>query len=362
MTLIRITGQYHRFSGEELSWAGECPWTGGLCFGSETGKLLIPSPNQDELDLGGNATDAINGVAFCGKWFGVSTRNEVLLFQRLSPEAKPSLVHRFEGGAHGVVSTPSGVFVAPLGENGVLVLKPEDHAATKRMIIESHAEKLINYYHLVHLGAAGNEVFACAGRSDGILSIEGDWHRNVTIQPHPFVQRDVIDVCSLRSTQWPFAVAGLSRDGAIFLSRDLRMDSPTALTLPISQGTGYALASSGGHIFLLTDKAFYVLPHFGLRFLNGEALNRPVVAPEIPVSAAYLAVAYDRTLLLGLDAEVVSFDIETVVRRIEEGVSGVIAKNGEPVENEWGLKELIPQAQDSSEQRSQQLEFQSVMT
>ena len=29
--------------GEEITWAGECPWTGMLCFGTESGRLVFPT-------------------------------------------------------------------------------------------------------------------------------------------------------------------------------------------------------------------------------------------------------------------------------------------------------------------------------
>jgi len=41
-----------RFPDHEITWAGECPWTGGFCYGTEGGKLLIvPNDGQDKFDL-----------------------------------------------------------------------------------------------------------------------------------------------------------------------------------------------------------------------------------------------------------------------------------------------------------------------
>ena len=36
-----VEGRSLRFPDQEITWAGECPWTGGFCFGTESGDLLI---------------------------------------------------------------------------------------------------------------------------------------------------------------------------------------------------------------------------------------------------------------------------------------------------------------------------------
>ena len=117
----------------EVSWVGECPWTNTLCLGGEDGQLLIESAGPTEMGrrkpwLMQVATDAINEAAFVGDLIAVSSRNEVVVARRSTPEhdALDRYDLRFIGGAHGVVASRSGAFLAPIADQGLLMLKVED--------------------------------------------------------------------------------------------------------------------------------------------------------------------------------------------------------------------------------------------
>ncbi len=122
-----VEGRSIRLQGDEITWAGECPWNGGFCFGTESGELLICDEHYDRLDVHQHkvSEEAINGVAFRKGIVGVSTRSQVIVARRISPDDSISEVVKADrGGAHGIVATPGGRFFAPMGVAGLLVVDP----------------------------------------------------------------------------------------------------------------------------------------------------------------------------------------------------------------------------------------------
>src|SRR5262245_4897242 len=105
--MIKIRENFHKIAGLAVSWVGQCPWTSALCFGGEDGRLIFPlsqgSDGRSELLSIRPATDTINAVAFAGEHIAVSSRNEVLVGERASPDSpRPEFhSHSFIGGAHG---------------------------------------------------------------------------------------------------------------------------------------------------------------------------------------------------------------------------------------------------------------------
>lgn len=302
-----VRGEFHRFK-ENVTWAGECPWTQDFCFGTENGKLIVPPRNMMELEPAG-VTEAINGVAFFENVFGVSTRNEVAIL-RLNPSAvRVDLMRKFDGGAHGLISTSPGRFVASLGENGLLFVRSTSDQVD---LFKGGGIKdsIINYYQLAVLGKHKYEAFACAARNSGVLGIAYDWDGNrCSIAQHRFPRLDIVDVYPLRSPAFPLAAVAVSRDGTLLLSRDILHDRPVALRLWDQTTTVYSVLSIGGHLFVLTRTALHVLPGFAARFLAGERLDQPTPISDMPVDAAFVNLAYDRFLLLVLGDEVFSVEI-----------------------------------------------------
>jgi hypothetical protein len=120
-------GQRHHFADDEITWAGDCPWTGSYCLGTENGKVLFYTHNGRASSLEFSATvaeDAINGVAFFQEFVGVSTRSEINIY-RLGPGRRFEPVGAGPGGAHGILATPGGQFVAPMGTAGILCVDSE---------------------------------------------------------------------------------------------------------------------------------------------------------------------------------------------------------------------------------------------
>ena len=174
MSQAPIEGVTHQLIGEEFSWAGECPWTGGLGFGTYSGRLFMPLGVDQEVDLPAPISEeAVNEAAFAGTLLGVSTRCDVSVLE-LSPTDRriKRLGAPFDGGAHGIVATAAGGFLAPLGPDGLLFLDadpgPDRRLRTRIGRIDSDALVLYKLRSLCTFGGRG-EVFACAARRGGLL-------------------------------------------------------------------------------------------------------------------------------------------------------------------------------------------------
>jgi hypothetical protein len=159
-----------------------------------------------------------------------------------------------------------------------------------------------NYYKVVYLGESdGNEILACATRTDGLARIEIDASNANRVVNLTALSVDLIDVCSLRSEECPFAVAGLSLDRSLVLVRDilaLSEENPRRLRFDGLRGTPYSLLYALGHILLLTSAEIVIFPNLASRFLAGEALDHPVDAYHSPVQAVEAFIASERYLMV----------------------------------------------------------------
>jgi len=314
---------FHKILGQSVSWVGECPWTDTLCFGGEDGKLVF-SPGsfgiEDEAktNVFPLATDAINAVAFADNLFALSSRNEVVIGRRQAQNGGGLDVysHDFSGGAHGVVASQTGAFLAPLGDQGLLLLKL-DHCRVDAQT-GSRQDSPFNFYKLIRLGTApqGEEVFASAGRGDGLLAFPFSKEAvSVSGTHHSFEAHDIVDVCPLNDPHYPLAVACLSRSRAVFLIRDVLEDqTPFALNYGGIQGTSYTLLSAQGHLFLLTDRELVTLPNVASRFLRGESLAGPLEIACVPVNVSEAFLRRDQAILLiEEDSSVAQLEIEDLI-------------------------------------------------
>ena len=321
--MTRVKKNVYKIQGQSISWVGECPWTDTLCFGGEDGKLVF-SPGsfgiEDEAktNVFPLATDAINAVAFADNLFALSSRNEVVIGRR-QPQNGGGLdgySHDFSGGAHGVVASQTGAFLAPIGDQGLLLLKL-DHCRVGAQTA-SHWDLPFNFYKLIRLGTApqGEEVFASAGRGDGLLAFPFSKEAvSVSGTHHSFEAHDIVDVCPLNDPHYPLAVACLSRSRAVFLIRDVLEDqTPFALNYGGIQGTAYTLLSAQGHLFLLTDRELVTLPNVASRFLRGESLDGPLEIASIPVNVSEAFLRRDHAvLLIEEDSAVAQLEIKDLV-------------------------------------------------
>jgi hypothetical protein len=327
----------------DVSWVGKCPWTNTWWFGAEDGQLFIESPCSSEITDGEVvsmkadsfpiATDTINDIAFAGDLFAVSSRNEVVIGIRPDPldaELK-GIAHPFIGGAHGVVASRSGAFLAPIADQGLLILKVAGNQLDTR--IGSLPGVPFNFYRLVRLGSGlENEAFAAAGRRDGLMAVDFP-HGSTSGQMlhHRFQGHDIVDVCPLNDPSFPLAAACVSRDRVIFLIRNvLEEQTPSTLNLASLQGTAYTLLSAQGHLFLLTDRELVVMSGTAAKFLGGEAPGRYLEVSTIPVDAAEAFLLHDQSVLLIEEDRIVSkFEISDLVgSQVEDRVDAGSMSNG----------------------------------
>src|SRR5205085_5417210 len=188
--------------------------------------------------------EAINGVACINRWLTVSTRETVTFWNLPSEKRKLDCVI-CPHGAHGVIATSSGSFLAPLGRTGIMAIRPPldpSHAVT---VIGGEAEGM-SFYRLVSLRSQdGSEVLACAARFGGVAATEFRWDRDSQkLSTATFPGLDVVDVCAIGSDPRSLAVAAVGRDGTIVLTRDALHDKrPITLKFETVQGTAYRLLS-----------------------------------------------------------------------------------------------------------------------
>jgi hypothetical protein len=334
MTPIRPIGNAHDFEAPEIrlpnfeiSWAGEGPWNQCLCFGSEDGRFAFKKIDDPTAYYSPNSvvesSEAINGISFINEQMAVSTRNEVVFFRKVPFGDQNSEPKTYEGGAHHVIATSSGRFVAPLGPNGVLFKEPDQSVFQKLRVFKA-AGKEFNFYRIVGLGPTDRgDVLACAMRRDGIattvLSVpEGTGSIE---DPRTYPGLDVVDICSLKSEEFPFAAVTLGIDRSLHLFRNVLNDqSPATLQIKGLEGTAYRVLSAQGHIFLLTSQSLYTFNGLASRFLSGREIGGPLTIPGLDFQAVDANLAFGRWLLVIMPDKVISIDIDHLVA-LDEGVS-----------------------------------------
>lgn len=247
----------HRVPGEAISWIGPCPWTGGVAYGTESGKLFV---GEDAWPF---SSEAINGVAFSGDWGCVTTGEDVAIFDR-----DRRRVEKYQFGAHGVTTLKTGGFLAPLGPSGLMFAQIDSQGEPEVRIQRFESERF-NGYQACSLGVVhGVEYFACAARRDGIV-VEmvppQDPHRPPTV--HGSGQFDIVDVCSLGL---PLAAVALAIDGTLFFGRDLVVEPADMLSVTAFRGRAYSLRRIGDHLVILGSENLLIFPGLVANYLAGR--------------------------------------------------------------------------------------------
>ncbi len=303
-----------RIPDDEITWAGECPWTGNYCLGAMSGKVLFLGDSGHLHEAASSETlavDAINGIAFWNEFIGVSTRSEVVVYRRV-PNGF-DLVYSGPGGAHCIVATTTGQFLAPMWIYGLLCVDLTPKGGPRGWTA-SAAGALLNFYMLAPLGEhAKKEVLACAGRNDGLFRIQLDaanTKSDITRLTAPDV--DFVDVCALDRVRQPCAVAALCRDGSVVIVRNLLMDVQLQMIrIEGIQGTPYAIRAAMGHLFVLTSEQLTLIPDFASWYFDGERSDRLLHYRQMSVQADDVFIANEKELLL---LTVEGLEIESIQR------------------------------------------------
>jgi hypothetical protein len=345
MNAYLLDGRLIQIPGEEITWAGEWPSTGGFCIGTVDGRIFYSKDAAGRGEVEGRplavAEEAINGVAFGKDFVGVRTRSEVSLYRLLPSGDDVESVTRASRGAHSILATPAGQFLAPIGGDGMLCIDAGRVPQVGAWI--DHARQSEPYYYqLIYLADSGDhQVLACAARTDGLLRIPFDKEKaGDRITGFAASDIDLIDVCSLSAPEWPFSVAGLGLDGSLILVENI-LEEPKALTLRFEEirGTPYSLLSGEGHLFVLTSKELVILPGLASRFLHGERIDCPIHGYRTPIQAVDASIAYGEYLMIVLDEGVSILEISRLLSSGTAERFGAAGQNG----LHWNDVEGIPQ-------------------
>ncbi len=332
-----VGGQKIHFDDFEISWVGENRLSEGLCFGSDDGRFRTWADSLN--DPVSPSAEAVNGVAFVHRAMAVSTRADVsfILFDETGRGHR--VVH--DGGAHGVIAISSGAFVAPLGRNGLLTMKPIEGPEQILASCQVVGERT-NFYKLVHCAGDGTtDLVVGACRTDGLAILELNSLED-RIQPdRTYFFRgsgvDVVDVCSLQTHGRPQAVAWLGIDRSIHLSKDILDDvPPTSFRIKQLQGKAYSIQHDRGHVFLLTSEAVYMFPDLATRFLSGTCDDGLMVVLSYHTNAIdEISICYGNLLLS------INGDIQTIPTQplLTGDVSAIwqksVESNQQSVETTW---------------------------
>jgi hypothetical protein len=337
-----VEGRSIRFSEQEITWAGECPWTGGFCFGTESGELLVyRDEGESALDVLPITVseEAINGVAFWHDRVGVSTRAELSVARRSPSDDDLVRLVTAPGGAHGILATPGGRFFAPTGAAGLLRI---DLARPPRewVMIDRPDQAALNFYKIIALeGYSSQDLLASAARTSGLLLIRSDRDKPSAIMGLVSQDVDFIDVCSISSSNWPHAVVGLSLDRTLIFVRDLLAEeTPQTLRLGALRGAPYSILSADGHLFVLTSKELVVFPDLLSWYLSGEPSDRPIRYRYTPIQAVDAYIAYRKHLMVVMDDEVKLFEIPRLVQPFDNNTH----ENGYEDLPGWSEGEQLP--------------------
>lgn len=322
-----IGGKVIEFPGAAVTWVGAAPWTGGIAYADEDGWLRStgadgPSQSGAPYKIIGSER-SVNQVAFNEhhgfRSIGACTTSNVAI-HRFTKEGELAGSRQFDWGGHGIYPTRSGSFLVPRGPAGLAVLSPHMNGAIKVNIF--NPQNCPYYFYLMCLIGVlpdDRELWACAGRSSGLLAVAVD--RDARPEPVRCFQstikpKDYLGVCSIATEARPYATVSLSRNGEVDFSEDLLQDrTPLTWHFGREHGVAYSIAAASGHLLILTSKGLYVCIDQANRFLDGQlqAGTSMTTVRHLPLEIIDIAVAYDRWLLMLQPDKVVRVDVNDLL-------------------------------------------------
>jgi hypothetical protein len=287
-------------AGADITWAGSNPFERGLGFGLDNGSIVFAS---DKTGLWTSypqicpSGEAINGFAAIGTHsLAVSTRADVSFIQLDLPKDRRRAV--FPGGAHGVIATKSGYFVAPLGPAGLLVVKPTN-ADEQPMNVTDKNEGELYFSRVAALSDdKGKEILIFANRRNGFGTspFNGD-KGGRRVHTMRFEGIDVIDVCPVAPTSH-CAIAISMRAEVLWVRDASRHDDPLAMRLSGVEGPVYRVLATPRHLFVLSSKALYVWTDLVEHVLFNDKVVPNPSPLVLPVKAVGMSLIRDEYLLL----------------------------------------------------------------
>lgn len=293
----------------DSSYAADWSTPGTFCFGLDSGAILITDVDGQKINEGpgSHSGDAVNGIARIPGTVAISTRSDITLWQH--QDSQPSILPY---GAHEVIATKNGYFVAPAGLEGVILLKPAGGSGTlTAQGFNTPGNANFRFYRALSLCRdRGSEVLAFAGRRGGIGAIRlPEPLARTTVSEIVFDDQDIVDICSLGADS--LAIAAVTTENTLFFLRNVLVPENTPLTFSRVEGRAYKLLCSRGHLILLTSKALYVFLGIAKRFVDGHDLTKKgeTQVYKFPLEAVDASLCRDEWLLLIMPDRVLKADL-----------------------------------------------------
>jgi hypothetical protein len=318
----QIKAVYDKYSDlPDVTWIGPNSRTPGLILGFDNGSIIFTdaatghASNPQQVSPSG---EAINGIAAVGAAsLAVSTRSEVSFFQA-SSSVGPARVH-FPGGAHGVVATKSGSYVAPLGPKGLLIVRPTN-GFFQRMEVTKGTEGKLYFYRAAALhDQLGTETLIFANRKNGVgLSVFNSDERSRVVHTMGFEGIDVVDVCGV-ATGSLSAVAVSKTADLLWINDTSKNTAPVIIRPTHVEGAVYRVLATSRHLFVLTSKALYIWFDLVDRARAGQFASPDMVRLVLPIDAVDASLLDDQYLLLVMGVNAVT---SLAIADIEGQLSG----------------------------------------
>ena len=321
-----ITGKSIEFHGPVITWVGEIPWIHGFAYGDEEGWLRFSSvdgPLNSQVPFKViESNRAINQIAFNVfnnyKYIAVSTASNIAI-HRLGEGGERTYSKTVDVGGHGIYATRWGGFLAPLGPGGLAAFYPTADGKLDQQILR-HRGNFPYYYSMSRVGLTteGKELWACAGRSGGLMAItldENSVPQLVRSSQSVKKPKDYVSVCGIGNEQLPYATVSISRDGQVDFSESLLKDkTPLAWHFPETQGIAYSLYAADGNLFILTSKGIYACIDIVKSFLEGKLTAGSSLSQVryLSLEAIDFALLYNRWLMILQHNMVVRLDVRDV--------------------------------------------------
>ena len=292
----------------DVTWVGPNYQEPGIILGFDDGSIVFAGAatgSISDLEKVSPSGEAINGIASIGATsLAVSTRSEVSFFQADSPGGPTRVV--FPGGAHGVVATRSGAYVAPLGPEGLLIVRPSSSMVQKFAVSRGTEGKLYFYRVAALHDRHGTETLVFANRKNGVgMSVFNSRDRRRLVRTMGFQGADVVDVCAAATGS--LAAVAVSRTADLLWIKDTSSNVDPVILRPMHvEGAVYRVLAASRHLFVLTSKALYVWIDLVGRALAGQFAGPDMTMLVLPIDAIDMALIEDQYLLLVMGANAVT--------------------------------------------------------
>lgn len=305
----------------DVTWVGPNAFSSGLCLGFDDGTIAfadIETGEKSKHQKISASKEAINGLAVFGNTnLAASTRADVTFFQ--VGNVTPVRVHV---GAHGIVATNSGYFVAPLGANGLLWAKFNGGRPPKISVSEGLEDQLYFYRTIALHDSAGKETLVFANRRNGVglsnfSGMDGGGH----IHTVSFEGFDVIDVCGV--VPGSLAAVAISPKAELFWIKDSStQDDPVSMRLNGIEGRVCRVLATRKDLFVLSSKALYVWQDLVTKALFDSAVVPHPHPFVLPMEAVDMCLYNDNCLVLVLAVNgLIKVELSDLEKQMNDQVS-----------------------------------------